>query len=106
MRQLGGAFAEPPLDRFAAPLLSCAVGAAGDATDRDLAAVRSVLQPYLTGRTAAYVRRCRLTGLRSGPGPTPDHPMSRRGRPSEDPGDDGGAADGVDAAHTRAGTET
>jgi hypothetical protein len=28
------------------------VGVAGDATDRDLTAVRSALEPYLTGRTA------------------------------------------------------
>ena len=57
MRQLGGAFAHPPtgggaLDRFAAPLLYYAVGVAGDDTTRDLTAVRSALQPYLTGRTA------------------------------------------------------
>jgi len=61
MRQLGGAFARPAtvggvLDRFAAPLLSYAVGVAGDDTDRDLTAVRSALEPYLTGRTApSYV---------------------------------------------------
>jgi hypothetical protein len=61
LRQLGGAFAHPAadggaLDRFAAPLLSYAVGVAGDDTDRDLTAVRSALEPYLTGRTApSYV---------------------------------------------------
>jgi hypothetical protein len=57
LRQLGGAFADPAtgggaLDRFAAPLLYYAVGVAGDDTRRDLTAVRSALEPYLTGRTS------------------------------------------------------
>jgi hypothetical protein len=57
LRQLGGAFAKPAtdggaLDRLAAPLLYYAVGVAGDHTIRDLTAVRSALEPYLTGRTA------------------------------------------------------
>jgi FAD/FMN-containing dehydrogenase len=57
LRQLGGAFATPAtrggaLDRFAAPLLYYAVGVAGDTTSRDLTAVRSAFEPYLTGRTA------------------------------------------------------
>jgi hypothetical protein len=56
-RQLGAAFADPPgnggaLDRFEAPLLYYAVGAAGEETGRSLAAVRSVLGPRLTGYTA------------------------------------------------------
>ncbi len=56
-RQLGGAFAAPPtgggaLDRFTAPLLYYAVGLAGDATVRDLKAVRSAVEPFLTGFTA------------------------------------------------------
>jgi len=57
LRQLGGAFSDPAtdggaLDRFAAPLLYYAVGVAGDDTDRDLTAVHSAFEPYLTGRTA------------------------------------------------------
>ena len=57
LRQLGGAFARPAtaggaVDRFAAPLLYYAVGVAGDDTSRDIAAVRSAFDPYLTGRTA------------------------------------------------------
>jgi hypothetical protein len=57
LRQLGGAFTHPAtdggaLDRFTAPLLYYAVGVAGDDTDRDLAAVHSAFDPYLTGRTA------------------------------------------------------
>jgi FAD binding domain-containing protein len=57
LRQLGGAFANPAtvggaVDRFAAPLLYYAVGAAGDDTIRDITAVRSAFDPYLTGRTA------------------------------------------------------
>jgi hypothetical protein len=35
------------------PFASYAVGVAGDDTRRDLAAVRSAFEPYLTGRTAA-----------------------------------------------------
>ncbi|WP_369070607.1 FAD-binding oxidoreductase [Kineococcus terrestris] len=57
LRQLGGAIARPPsaggvVDRFAAPLLHYAVGPAGAATSERLAAVREVLRPHLTGRTA------------------------------------------------------
>jgi hypothetical protein len=57
LRQLGGAFANPPadggaLDRFPAPLLYYAVGVAGNDTDRDLTAIRSAFEPYVTGRTA------------------------------------------------------
>ncbi|WP_432545425.1 FAD-binding oxidoreductase [Kineococcus sp. SYSU DK004] len=57
LRQLGGAIADPPsaggvVDRFAAPLLQYAVGPAGADTASRLAAVREVLQPRLTGRTA------------------------------------------------------
>jgi hypothetical protein len=57
LRQLGGAFADPTtgggaLDRLTAPLLYYAVGVAGDDTDRDLTAVQSAFEPYLTGRTA------------------------------------------------------
>jgi len=52
-----GAFANPAtdggaLDRFAAPLLYYAVGVAGDDTIRDLTAVQSAFEPYLTGLTA------------------------------------------------------
>jgi FAD binding domain-containing protein len=57
LRQLGGAFASPAtgggaLDRFTAPLLYYAVGVAGDDTSRDITAVQSAFEPYLTGRTA------------------------------------------------------
>jgi hypothetical protein len=57
LRQFGGAFAHPAtdggaLDRLTAPLLYYAVGVAGDDTDRDLTAVHSAFEPYLTGRTA------------------------------------------------------
>jgi hypothetical protein len=57
LRQLNAAFANPPtaggaLDRLAAPLLYYAVGVAGDATIRDITAVQSAFEPYLTGRTA------------------------------------------------------
>ncbi|MFG1604849.1 FAD-binding protein [Actinoplanes sp. NPDC049265] len=57
LRQLGGAFAEPgadggALDRFAAPLMYYAVGVAGEDTARDVVAVRSAFEPYLTGLTA------------------------------------------------------
>ena len=57
LRQLGGAFATPAaeggaLDRLTAPLLYYAVGLAGDDTVRDLKAVRSAVEPFLTGFTA------------------------------------------------------
>jgi hypothetical protein len=53
-RQLGGAFATPianggALDHFSAPLHYYGVGLAGETTERDLEAVRSAIQPYLTG---------------------------------------------------------
>jgi len=57
LRQLGGAFATPAvnggaLDHFPAPLLYHGVGLSGAETARDLKAVRSALEPYLTGFTA------------------------------------------------------
>jgi FAD/FMN-containing dehydrogenase len=57
LRQLGGAFAAAPanggaLDRFTAPLLYYGVGPAGEEITRDLKAVRSALEPSLTGFTA------------------------------------------------------
>jgi FAD/FMN-containing dehydrogenase len=57
LRQLGGAFASPvanggALDHFAPPLHYYGVGMAGEATAHDLKAVRSAIQPYLTGFTA------------------------------------------------------
>jgi hypothetical protein len=56
-RQLGGAFAASianggALAHFSAPLHYYGVGLAGEATERDLEAVRSAIQPYLTGFTA------------------------------------------------------
>jgi FAD/FMN-containing dehydrogenase len=57
LRQLGGAFADAPADggalgHFTAPLHYYGVGLAGAATTRDLKAVRSALEPSLTGFTA------------------------------------------------------
>lgn len=89
VRQLGGAFADPAtgggaLDRLAAPLLYYAVGVAGGDTGRDLMAVRSAFEPYLTGRTAPnFINhfeepqrtyddevRTRVESVRSGADPT------------------------------------
>jgi FAD/FMN-containing dehydrogenase len=57
LRQLGGAFAAAPanggaLDHFTAPLHYYGVGLASEETTRDLRAVRSALEPSLTGFTA------------------------------------------------------
>ena len=57
LRQLGGAFADTPanggaLARLTAPLLYYGVGLAGAEVASDLAAVRSALEPSLTGFTA------------------------------------------------------
>ncbi|GIM97045.1 FAD-binding oxidoreductase [Paractinoplanes toevensis] len=57
LRQLGGAFATGAanggaLDRFAAPLHYYGVGLAGADTEQDLKAVRTALEPSLTGFTA------------------------------------------------------
>jgi FAD/FMN-containing dehydrogenase len=57
LRQLGGAFADPPanggaLHRFTAPLHYYGVGLAGEETTRDLKAVRSAIEPSLTGFTS------------------------------------------------------
>jgi len=56
LRQLGGAFATAGtggvLDHFTAPLLYYGVGLAGEETARSLKAVRSAVEPFLTGFTA------------------------------------------------------